>query len=266
MPVSAIAWIVAALAALAAAFLLLRLRAANAALRESEDEATLLAETLRAAKKRTETRSTGDRRRQDEVAELRRKLEKAKKRATQAREEQLEESHRIKELEERLRLRDADVRAARLDANRPAAATSARPVPRPVSPPVVPPPPAPAVPESEVLAEAARRVEKAEADRNAAHAKCSELEVQVKRLQGKFRTQDKLYSSIRLELEAKKDRLSTQQEELERLRALKVALMDSPEEVAPPPETSEAMLESGPPASTALAVAEPAPDPAARPE
>ena len=66
----------------------------------------------------------------------------------------------------------------------------------------------------------------------------------MKRLRGKAITQDKLYASMRLELEAKKDRLVTQQEELERLRALRVALMESLGEVSPPLAAEEAALES----------------------
>jgi chromosome segregation ATPase len=44
------------------------------------------------------------------------------------------------------------------------------------------------------------------------------------RLREKNKTQDQLYVSIRGELQAKKDRLRTQTEELERIRALKVVL------------------------------------------
>ena len=44
------------------------------------------------------------------------------------------------------------------------------------------------------------------------------------RLREKNKTQEQLYVSIRGELQAKKDRLRTQTEELERIRALKVVL------------------------------------------
>ena len=50
------------------------------------------------------------------------------------------------------------------------------------------------------------------------------------RLKKKLSTQELLYVSIRNELAAKKDRLRTQQEEIERLRALRVSLLDTPTE------------------------------------
>ena len=65
-----------------------------------------------------------------------------------------------------------------------------------------------------------------------AQARAADAERSVDRLRGKARTQDLLYVSLRSELDAKKDRLRTQQEEIERLRALKVALLDDPPENA----------------------------------
>ena len=256
MLASVVPWVVAAFAASATVFLFLKLRAERANSQELESEAAALEENLRTAGKRSESRSAGERRRGDELAELRRKLEKAKKRATQAREEQLAESHRIKDLEDRLRLRDADVRAARSDGQRQPEGLAPKPpapapaLEKPVPPPVAPPPKAPEVVESEALVAASKRVERAEAERRAAQVKLAELETQVKRLQGKVKTQDKLYASMRLELEAKKDRLSTQQEELERLRALKVAWMDSPAEDDPSLAVEETTVEAAPPVLT----------------
>ena len=46
-------------------------------------------------------------------------------------------------------------------------------------------------------------------------------------LKARLETQDQLYASIRSELGAKKDHIRQQREELERLRAYKVALVDS---------------------------------------
>jgi hypothetical protein len=52
---------------------------------------------------------------------------------------------------------------------------------------------------------------------------------QVTRLKKRLETQELAYVALRGELEAKKDRLATQAEQIERLRALKVALGDATE-------------------------------------
>ena len=66
-----------------------------------------------------------------------------------------------------------------------------------------------------------------------------------KKLKRKVETQELLYVSMRSELDAKKDRLRTQQEELERLMALKAILHEGdgsdPVDV---PDSGEAMAES----------------------
>ena len=257
-------WVVAALAGCAAVFLALKLRELHARAQESAAELASLEDRVRKAEKRATTRSTGDRRREDEVAELRRKLDKAKKRAGQARGEQLTESHRIKELEERLRLRDADVRAARSVGSREVLSPPVRPAPS-VSPGPVAPvevaEPLPKAPEARKAPEASEsdavraaderatrataQAESARSELDAARSKLAELEVQRKRQLNKAKTQDKLYASMRLELEAKKDRLGAQQEELERLRALRVALV----EPAPVPLGSEDSGQGAEPAS-----------------
>ncbi len=272
-------WVVAGLASLCAILLFMRLRAVQANLRESEDEVESFEEKLRGAAKRSEARSAGERRREDELPELRRKLEKARKRATQAREEQRKESYRIKELEDRLRLRGSDApttAAGRTLKTELAAVSSVNSAPTPVAAapkppepkapeppepkapePVSPPAPSPEVIESEALAAAVKRAEQAEASRDQIRLKLAELEFQAKRRQAKVRTQEMLYASIRLELEAKKDRLGTQQEELERLRALRVVLMDSPAPTTTPLAEQEAVLESAPAAPAAAADEEP---------
>ncbi len=271
MLLSVTPWVVAGLASLCAILLFMRLRAVQANLRESEDEVESFEEKLRGAAKRSEARSAGERRREDELPELRRKLEKARKRATQAREEQRKESYRIKELEDRLRLRGSDApmtAAGRTLKTELAAASSVNPAPTPVAAapkppepkapePVSPPAPSPEGIESEAMAAAVKRAEQAEASRDQIRLKLAELEFQAKRRQAKVRTQEMLYASIRLELEAKKDRLGTQQEELERLRALRVVLMDSPAPTTTPLAEQEAVLESAPAAPAAAADEEP---------
>jgi hypothetical protein len=61
---------------------------------------------------------------------------------------------------------------------------------------------------------------------SAAQEKATAAERSLEKLRTKVRTQDQLYLVMRGELEAKKDRLRTQQEELERLQAFKVAVID----------------------------------------
>ena len=113
-----------------------------------------------------------------------------------------------------------------------------------------PAPQAPEAGESDALRAVEERAQQARAqadavraELDAARSKLADLALQLKRQQGKALTQDKLYASMRLELEAKKDRLGAQQEELERLRALRVALVEpEPEpEAEPEPEVAAAL-------------------------
>jgi len=69
------------------------------------------------------------------------------------------------------------------------------------------------------LAEARERLVKLENELQLAH------QTQV-RTRKRMATQDQLYAALRGELEAKKDRLRTQEEQLQRLQALKVAVLD----------------------------------------
>ncbi len=101
-----------------------------------------------------------------------------------------------------------EARAARVQAAAPVAATE------------------PAVPESDSqnsqeseLAEARERLVKLESELQLAH----QTEARARK---RMANQDQLYASLRGELEAKKDRLRTQEEQLQRLQALKVAVLD----------------------------------------
>jgi chromosome segregation ATPase len=71
------------------------------------------------------------------------------------------------------------------------------------------------------------RVSSAENDARERKAGLAKAADQVVRLKARLETQDQLYASIRSELGAKKDHIRQQREELERLRAYKVALVDS---------------------------------------
>ena len=102
----------------------------------------------------------------------------------------------------------------------------------------VPPPPAalPQVDESAVAAleqipALEQKVASAEERAKQATSQLAKERHNVERLRGKLETQETLYVSIRSELDAKKDRLRTQQEELERMRALKAGLVAARAEV-----------------------------------
>jgi chromosome segregation ATPase len=76
-----------------------------------------------------------------------------------------------------------------------------------------------------------QRVETAGAAQNQLRKDLAGAHANEKRLREKLDTQQQLYVAIRGELEAKKDRLRTQTEEIERLRALRVAVQaDEPAE------------------------------------
>jgi chromosome segregation ATPase len=287
----AVAWVLAGLLALASVFAWLRVRSEASRVASLEQQAEQLEKELRASRGQLEKRAEAQRRQGDQDAELRRKLDKAKKRAAQARDDQKAEADRAKGLERELALRQADLRSLREEMERggagPAAAT-----PRPV---VVPPKPDPAElarqeaaaakEKGEEIAALEARVEQAEAAATRSATEAEEHRKRMERLKGKIATQEKLYVSIRSELEAKKDRLRTQTEELERLRAFKVAVVDPLPEVAAPaadaeaapapeheeppapvpeaPELAEALAEVETPAhvEASAAVEEPAPSP-----
>ncbi len=93
---------------------------------------------------------------------------------------------------------------------------------------------APPIGDPAEISELNERVASAErlaAEREAAFEKASD---QVARLLPRLETKDTLYSSIRSDLGAKKDKIRQQREELERLRAYKVALFDTSEEPGDP--------------------------------
>jgi DNA repair exonuclease SbcCD ATPase subunit len=257
---TALAWIVAGLLAVAGVVALLRARSEAERVASLELQLEALEKELRASRAQKEKKAGAQLRKGDQDAELRRKLDKAKKRAAQAREAEKAEAERVKGLEGELALRQSDLQGLRAELERASAAPAPARAPAPVVRPVVVPKKrdpeevarreaAAAQKKDEDIVAMEARVARAEAaakssaDETAGHRK------QMERLKGKHSTQELLYVSIRSELEAKKDRLRTQIEELERLRALKVALVD-PLPV-PAPMATESKSE------------EPAPDPSA---
>jgi len=210
-------------------------------------ELARLREELEATRERVTKRVDAERKRDEELAELRRRLEKTKKRASQAREDERQESGRIHELEEKLRLAQADAHAMHGELQRAESDLERlREAPRP-KPPVVapapPPPPAakqpePAAPEpprDEVLA---RRAQAAETRALTLEEQLVAARVDAERQRRKVAAHDRLYLALRGELDAKKERLRAQQEELERLRALRLVHADDLVEplAAPPAE------------------------------
>jgi chromosome segregation ATPase len=216
-------WILAGAAvAAAAAFSLLRLRGAAGRARALAREVDRLEAELRDARGQLEKSAGAQRRQSDHERDTRRKLEKAKRRASQARAEQKEEMERVRQLESELRLRQADLEGLRQELARATAS--------PASPERIKEREAEIAKAKQEISSLGARVEKAEAAAAAATAAKEEatrkLEKEVSRLRRKTETQEKLYTSIRSELEIKKDRLRAQTEEIERLRAYKVAVID----------------------------------------
>jgi len=239
MDATLVALIPAVCGGIAALLFYLRLRA------ESTRAAGLAAEVesrrkdLEVARAELAQRATNAQHRGSEVGELRRKLEKTKKRAAREREERGGDADRIQELEEILQGEKAAAAAMRTELSRLRAQSGAIRAAVTPEPPAAPAPaPAPAEADRERIEELERKLEAVEKALEERDQKLSAADKEAKketsRLRGKLRTQESVYMQLRGELEAKKDRLKTQREELERLRAYKVALVDVIQE--PPPE------------------------------
>jgi chromosome segregation ATPase len=216
-------WIVVALALAMASGLYLRVRAAGVEAEAARSEAEKLRGELAAAREQLARSGAKQRKAAEESQTLRRKLDKAKRRtektsgghgATATRLNALEA-----DLEQTRQARDAAREEAQGLASELARLRSAeKRVPVTV--------PAPA--DEAALAALSRRAEAAESELASLREQLAEHVRTVERLRGRARTQETLYASIRAELAAKKDRLRAQQEEIERLQALKVALIDAP--------------------------------------
>lgn len=215
-------WILAGVAAVAAGYALVRLRREMGRAGALARDVERLEAKLHDARQQLEKRAEARRRQSDQERDTRRKLEKAKKRASQVRAEQQEEVERVRQLESQLRQREADLKGLREDLARASAS--------PDSPERVQERQAELAKAKQELSNLTARAEKAEAAAAAATTAKEEatgkLEKELSRLRRKVATQETLYASIRSELEVKKDRLRAQTEELERLRAYKVAVVD----------------------------------------
>jgi DNA repair exonuclease SbcCD ATPase subunit len=225
MSASVLAWILVAALLVVAGGLILRLRNVASAGAVRERERGKLAEKLAAAEKRFEERARSQRKRGEEVAELRKKLEKARRRAAQVHGEHRGEVSELRELRTALERSETERKHTQRELDHLRDTPEIRPV---VVKPAPPPPPVPAAPPSAELTALRERAEKADSRAGVLEKERVKLREEVERYKRKARAIDDAYRAQRGELEVKKDRLRTQREELERLRALKVTLVDPP--------------------------------------
>ena len=200
-------------------------RRAEARLAASEADA----ETLRGEREELAARLSRERQTRtqqgEELAALRKRVDKAKKRSARAEKGgadlPLGTAARVADLESQIerveRERDRS-RAEREQLTAQVANLEARlEVARRPSTPVAPLPAAPPDEGGAGLAEATERISKLENELEL--AKQSEV-----RMRKRMANQEQLYASIRAELEVKKDRLRAQEEKIQRLEALSVAV------------------------------------------
>lgn len=207
----------------------------SAKLRAREIQNDELCSTMSGLKAELQKERSARSRQSEELGEFRKRADKAKRRGVKNTPQPMGTASRIQDLEEasektaleRDRLRGqrdqlneevAQLRTRIAAADRVAAAKEQAPAPTPA--------PASARAESpespsveERLAAASERVAELEGEGRVAR------ETQT-RLRKRMDTQEQLYASLRSELEVKKDRLRTQEEQLQRLQALKVAMLD----------------------------------------
>ena len=229
MSALAIAWLVAGAAGFACLATLLSGRAASARATVAEAEAQDARGDLKSMRKQLEKRERQKPGKGDEVGDLRRRLEKAKKRTAQLLEQRRSEPEQIASLETELEESRAELRGTRDEVTHLQAQLQQPPPPVATAAPEAPPPKAAPSEQEEV------ERQRALAELAALRGRVAELEAELgvaKQLaetsRTRIKTQDKLYLAIRGELEVKKDRLQRQQEELERLMAMRVSLLPDP--------------------------------------
>ena len=223
-------------------FFFARARSAQSVLQKEREAAFKLTEQLEEARKLRERDAKGKETHAAEVADLRKRLEKAKRRAARSEPSQgvRESASVVSDLERQLE----EARQARDEARQEAEGLSgelSRIRKASAPPPQVETP----VLDNAGVAHLQKELEAARSSLAEALAENEAREKSHKKLKRKVETQELLYVSMRSELDAKKDRLRTQQEELERLMALKAILHEGdgsdPVDV---PDSAEAMAES----------------------
>ena len=223
--------LVAVVAVVGAVVFALLWRRAESGLRAREAEKDGLEASMRELELAVQKERKARSRQAEELAELRKRTDKAKRRQGKGVAQPMGTASRIQDLEEagekaalerdRLRAeRDGLVEElaklrTRIEVEVQARAKQSKPVavaitsPDPVSTTII----------EASLTEAKQRIGELESE--AQLARQTEA-----RLRKRMDNQDQLYASLRSELEVKKDRLRTQEEQLQRLQALKVAVLD----------------------------------------
>jgi chromosome segregation ATPase len=221
-------WLLLAAAVATAALLFVRTRSLAGELAASEAETRSRTDELQASDEQLDKAIAKQQRNGEELAQLRRKLEKARKRASRAD----GESHPAtpsgaQSLEAAIETARRERNAAReeRDAAQAKAALLAQDLVKARAA-------IDAAAEVKTrLDDAAiealeQRVETAGVEKKRLGKELAAAHTNEKRLREKLDTQQQLYVAIRGELEAKKDRLRTQKEEIERLQALRVAVQE----------------------------------------
>ena len=263
-----LAWSVAGIAGALALGLLMRVsgeRRRTIALRSDLAEAR---KEVRGARKHDEQRTKALRRSEAEVERIGRQVGKAQKHAVSARDaarsERTQNEERIRELEQAAQQSSEEVtrlmgeldavgetsgaalqRAEQAEAELATLTRSEKREEKEEEPESVEAKPA----DEALIAELTRRAEEAEAALAQRQAALEQASREGKRLAERIRTKETLYVSMRGELAIKKDQLKQQREELERLRAYRVALAEpeAPVEVESGSATAESPSRPEPP-------------------
>lgn len=235
-----VSWLLVGLAGTAALSLFLRVRSLGFEVAAARLEAEKLRAELIASRDQLSHAAAKNRRVVDESQELRRKLEKAKRRDSHAERVPGPTATRISELEAELEQARQARDAAREEADGLAGElTRVRQIVSVARPAKIDGP----IPllDNAAIEALQSRVRSVESDLAAARQTEQEHARAIERQKAKLRVQEDLYVAIRGELAAKKDRLRTQQEQIERLQALKVAFID-----AAPAAADAAIAAAGP--------------------
>ena len=221
-------WLLLAAAVAAAAVLFARARSLAGELTAGEAETQRVTNELQASREQLDKAIAKQQRSSEELAHSRRKLEKARKRAARAGDDArpATASHSLTvetALEAARQERDAAHAKATALAEELAKARAAIDAAARERPQLD----AAAIEElQQRSATIGAEQEQLRGERKQLRTELAAAHANEKRLRDKLDTQQQLYVAIRGELEAKKDRLRTQNEEVERLRALRVAVQD----------------------------------------
>ena len=203
-------------------FFFARARSAQSVLQKEREAVFKLTEQLEDARSAREREVKQRGSHAAEVAELRKRLEKAKRRAAKAEPSKAtsEAASALSDLESQVE----EARQARDEARQEAEGLSSELSRLRKSSSIPQPPVEKPVLDNGAVANLQKELEAARSSLTQARAENEAREKTHQKLKRKVDTQELLYVSMRSELDAKKDRLRTQQEELERLMALKAVL------------------------------------------